>query len=62
MNDTHPYTALSVAGAPPAQGGRRLVASVLLAAAVLALGPRAVVAVVADGPDRSPVTQGSERR
>jgi hypothetical protein len=62
MNDTHPYTVFSVAGAPTAQGGRRLVAGVLLAGAVLTFGPRAVAAVVDDGRVLPSVSQESGPR
>lgn len=46
MHDTHPYTVFSGAGENPARGGRRLVASVLLVAALFAFAPR--LAVLAD--------------
>jgi hypothetical protein len=60
MNDTHPYTVFSVAGEPPARGGRRLVAGVLLAGAMLTFGPHAVAAVVADdGAGRASLSQES---
>lgn len=42
MHDTHPYTMFSGAGEDPAAGGRRLVTSVLLVAAVFLAGPAAI--------------------
>ncbi|KGM02185.1 hypothetical protein [Cellulomonas cellasea] len=42
MHDTHPYTMFSGAGEDPAAGGRRLVVSVVLVAAVFVAGPAAV--------------------
>lgn len=42
MHDTHPYTVFSGAGENPAAGGRRLVASVVLVAAVFLVGPAAL--------------------
>lgn len=46
MNDTHPYTVFSGAGEPPAAGGRRLVAWVLVVTALFLAGPPAAEVLV----------------